>query len=360
MSQKQTVSINGRLYDARTGLPVTASHTTRKELRKQAAPTTAIHPQPKTQQRHTATTKQAQKIHSNVQKSQTLHRKFIKKPASASKPTAALQSTAVPVRKTKHIDTLQPAAKKTILAQSPRIKQIIEPSTPTTTPKSTPTQHTPAQIQHIDATSTTHPVVKRAHTRQTSKKNVAQSLPSAKEIKESTIKQVLDNAPAHHAKQHKQRMSPRRRLAGVVCGCAALILFAGYLTYLNVPNISVRVAAAQAGIDASYPGYHPDGYRLNGPIAFSEGKVQIKFAANTGESNFVLNQSRSTWDSSALLENYVREKSNDEYSVSQEKGLTIYTYEGNAAWVSGGILYTIDGNATLSTDQIHKIATSTS
>ena len=58
------------------------------------------------------------------------------------------------------------------------------------------------------------------------------------------------------------------------------------------------------------------------------------------------------------LENYVKEKSHDEYSTAQEKGLTIYNYGSNAAWVSGGILYTIDGDAPLSPDQIRKIATS--
>ena len=118
------------------------------------------------------------------------------------------------------------------------------------------------------------------------------------------------------------------------------------------------MAAAQAGIDASYPSYQPDGYKLYGPVAFSDGEVRMKFTANTGSTGFALTQSRSGWDSGALLENYVKEKSNGDYTTSQEKGITVYSYQGSAAWVSGGILYTIDGDAPLSPHQIRKIATS--
>jgi hypothetical protein len=41
-----------------------------------------------------------------------------------------------------------------------------------------------------------------------------------------------------------------------------------------------------------------------------------------------------------------------------ERGLTVYTYGSKAAWVNGGILYTLNGNAPLNSDQILKIASS--
>lgn len=204
-----------------------------------------------------------------------------------------------------------------------------------------------------------HPIQQRVHAVQAGKTQTPQTeLPTASVLKQAAINEAMDSAPSHHAKQHRQARSPRSRIIGAIFGCFALVLFGGYLTYLNVPNLSVRVAAAQAGIDASYPGYRPDGYRLDGPVAYSDGEVRMQFAANTGDTGFTLNQTKSSWDSSALLENFVRSESDDEYTTSQEKGITIYSYDGNAAWVSGGILYTIDGDAPLSPDQIRRIATS--
>jgi hypothetical protein len=209
-----------------------------------------------------------------------------------------------------------------------------------------------------------HPIVKRVHQTQAGRKQAvhsaktSQPVQSASVLKNAIVNEAVQNAPKHHAKQHKHGASKRLKLLSIVCGCAALMLFGGYLTYLNAPNLSVRVAGAQAGIDASYPSYHPDGYRLNGPVAFSEGEVSMKFVANSGTGSYTLEQSKSNWDSNALLENYIKRESGDNYSVSQEKGITVYNYKNQAAWVSGGILYTIKGNANLSPDQIRKIATS--
>lgn len=366
MSAKQTVTINGRQYDVVTGLPVQTEtpHTTRQSLR------TA-----KSNQSATVTQKHAispaATMHQKTQRSQTLNRKFVKKPelkpstsVAPATQAASVKVTAVPAIKHhpgRRIDGIRKVAStgsaaRTNLATAKAAKKkmhlqpVQAPIAPPVTIRQ-PAAETPAP----------HPALMRAHAVQAQKKHAAPveqpAAPAPSVLKQAAINEAMDNAPKHHAKQYKQK-SRRSRLLGLVSGFAALVLFAGYLTYLNVPNLSVRVAAAQAGIDASYPGYQPDGYKLNGPVAFSDGQVRMKFAANTGESGFTLSQSRSGWDSNALLENYVKEKSDGDYTTSREKGITVYSYKGNAAWVSGGILYTIDGDAPLSPDQIRKIATS--
>ena len=131
------------------------------------------------------------------------------------------------------------------------------------------------------------------------------------------------------------------------------------MTYINFPTISVRIASFQAGIKASYPEYSPEGYSVDGPISYTNDKVTIKFRAKTGSSKFVINQTKSSWDSSAVKIQADKE-SNNQTSESQEGGLTIYTYSDNTAaiWVNGGILYTISGNAKLTGEQIRHIATS--
>jgi hypothetical protein len=136
----------------------------------------------------------------------------------------------------------------------------------------------------------------------------------------------------------------------------ATLLLAGYFTYINLPNLSVRVAAAQAGIDASYPEYRPDGYRLTA-VNYNKGSVSLKFAANAGPQSYTITQQQTAWDSTAVKENYVTPNWGNDVVPYAERGLTIYAHEGNAAWVNGGIFYTISGDAPLSASQVRSIAT---
>lgn len=362
MSQKQTVVINGREYDARTGLPATGQ--TKVATRDALRGKNTVAP---TQKTHTAK-HPAQEVHTKTQRSQTLNRKFVKKPNSKAVPTpikAPVQPIVTQIPSRKRIDGMirpEPTGSRartnhqTVALQAK--KQPVQLQAPVQT-RPTMSQVKPKAQNNDIAPAMPHPAVTRAHTIQTVRREQSQKeIPSANTLKTSIINDTLANAPKHTHKQ-LHHISKRMQLTSIICGCAALVLFGGYLTYLNVPNISVKVAAAQAGIDASYPSYQPDGYKLNGPVAYNKGSVKMQFAANTGSSGFTLQQSRSNWDSNALLENYIKSKTND-YTITQDKGITIYTYGGNAAWVSGGILHTIDGNAPLSPDQIRKIATSLS
>lgn len=119
----------------------------------------------------------------------------------------------------------------------------------------------------------------------------------------------------------------------------------------------MRVAAVRAGISANYPQYNPDGYHFSGPITYQPGEVNISFKSNTNPKGFVIKQKTSTWDSQAVLDNYVA-KQTGTYLTYQERGLTVYSFGNRAAWVNGGLLYTIDGDAPLSSDQLLHIATS--
>lgn len=183
---------------------------------------------------------------------------------------------------------------------------------------------------------------------------------SSKELKEALIRERLAEATPNHHEQHRTkrgRLTRQPRLATILTSSLALLLLAGYLTYINLPNISMRVAATRAGISANYPNYKPDGYHFAGPITYQPGEVNITFKSNTNERNFVIKQKASGWDSQAVLDNYVAKKTGT-YLTYQERGLTIYSFGNRAAWVNGGLLYTIEGNAPLSSDQLLKIATS--
>ncbi len=315
---ERTVIINGTEYDARTGMPVQRSG---------ASPAAKLAAKPKSQPRH------SHAIHNVTQKSQTLNRKTVKKAVGP-----AIQSRAKP--------GLRPDIKK-----STAISKFAPHPAGIKLPKAT-----------ADIGPVAHPLAAKAsqHMQAKAEQKATASAPKPSQvIKQEAVAKAMESAPSHSAStQQVKRRKRFPRILSIASASLALLLLGGYFTYLNMPNLSVRVAAAQAGINATYPSYHPDGYSLNGPVAYDKGEVHMKFASNSGPQSFTVDQTKSNWDSSAVLENYVSKKVGDNYITYNEHGLTIYTFGGNAAWVNGGILYTISGDAPLSGDQIRHIATS--
>ena len=328
MAQTRTVSINGKHYDARTGLPVensgdsvevveTVTETPTEAARSQAAVA-------------------ATAVHQTTQKSKTLRRPKAKKTpishAAQSKKKGAMDIVSRSSRTVHRSPAISRFAAAPVIA------------TPTATAQ--------------DEAPVAHPLVKKhTATHATTKQHPSQkkAQPSAAALKEHAIQKAFE--ASQPAKQHKAKKRFPRILS-TASASLAIILLAGYLTYLNMPTISIRVAAAQSGINASYPSYRPTGYRLSGPIAYNDGEVSMRFASNSGPRNFTVTEKKTNWDSSAVLENHVQPKSNGSYIPHKRGGLTIYTYGNNAAWVNGGILYTIEGDAPLSDEQILRIATS--
>ena len=193
---------------------------------------------------------------------------------------------------------------------------------------------------------------------QQSKKSAATPRPKRHKIftsKHRTNKPTTSVAPPPARQPAVRHWGRRLSVAGAM---VALLAFGGYLTYHNMPAIATRMAAAQAGINASFPSYQPSGYSLAGGISQQQGSVLMKFAANAGPGTFTLTQSRSDWDSSAVLANYVLPSFGRNFATTTSRGLTIYSTHNAAAWVNGGILYTIKGNAPLSSEQVERIAAS--
>lgn len=309
MNQK-TVTINGTAYDAHTGLPVSS----------RPASTT-----PAKQPAHSQT------IHKTTQKSQTLNRRIVKN--NVTKQPVTTEQIRPVIKKSPAISKFAPhPAKMTHVAPVADI----------------------APVQH-------HPIAAKAHHAQAlaaQQSSIQRALKPAQVIKQEAIANALEQAPKHSSEKQFKQPRTFSRFMSVGSAGIALLLLGGYFTYLNMPNLSVRVAAAQAGVNATYPEYRPDGYSLSGAVAYDQGEVNMKFASNGGPQNFTISQKKSSWDSSAVLNNYIKEKAGENYITYNERGLTVYTYGSNAAWVNDGILYTINGDAPLSSDQIRQIATS--
>lgn len=314
----ETVSINGRNYDKHTGMPLDDSEVDGNK------------------HNHAAS------FHSRMNRSKTLDRRYVKRKSENAEPAPTKEES-------KPSETVN----QTVVQESIVVNKIS---------KFAPRQKTGRNIDGIGPV--VHPMVQRIHAAKATKQpaTVKKVHKPSDVIKAEAISDALAIAPPHHRERHKEPKSTHKKLTGRIATLAtagtALLLLGGYFTYLNMPNLSVRVAAARAGINASYPSYQPSGYSISGPVAYDNGKVQMKFASNGSPQSFVLEQERSGWDSSAVLDDYVTPKAGENYSVTSEGGLTIYTWNGNAAWISGGILYTVSGDSNISPDQIRHMAAS--
>ncbi len=378
MATQKTITINGRAYDAVTGLPVESSKAsvtpsvvvpkrapqvapvTRPAVApvaKVTTPTTVAAPKP-TAKTPVKPVKPAaptvprgkavsETVQGNVQKSKTLMRRAAKKPTAPQKIVRRTQPG-------KHMDF----ARNTNVAKfapHPVVKEV-------KTASASPVKAAPVGSAHsagpVDKPAQPHPSAIRALAKADAKKQAqvkAARPATSKEVKDAAIEKALSTPKTKAKKTPKNKWIKR----GIIIGsCLLLVLVALFAVYKFIPSVSVSIAAAQAGIEARYPDFTPDGYSLNQPVTYADGEVNLTFKSNSNDSTYSINQKRSSWDSSATLDNVVIPEVGQNYATTKERGLTIYTYDKGAAWVNGGILYTISGDAQLSGDQIRRIATS--
>jgi hypothetical protein len=179
--------------------------------------------------------------------------------------------------------------------------------------------------------------------------------PSSNDIFEAALAHATshqEKTPAHA----KHRSSPRRRLVNVMAGVGAFLLIGGFVTYMNMTNIEMRVASMRAGFHAQMPAYQPTGYALDGGIESAEGKVAMNF--RSGDRLYTVTQEASDWNSSTLLDQTAAQRGAPSQTI-QSKGRTIYIYDdSNATWVNGGVRYQVNGNAPLHADELVSLATS--
>ena len=179
-----------------------------------------------------------------------------------------------------------------------------------------------------------------------------------RDIKDSAIKTALksvdmietsDTARPTATISTKNTFGAKRLI--LAFGCAALAVgVIGYFVSVNTPDLSVRVAAMQSGIEATYPSYIPRGYSLS-DIVSEEGKLTM--------TSFTLSEEKSAWDNEALESNYVHSTWGSNYTSIREQGITIFISGSDATWVNGGLVYKIDASGNnLTKKQIKSIVTS--
>lgn len=340
MASKNYVIINGRAYNTITGMVMDDIDVKETEIKKEQS----------ISRRGTSVSN----IHAaHVQKSSTLNRRHVKMPQRT--PLAAKPQKA-------RVDVKQHVAVKkfsTPITSKPAPQKIAINRPAETHPVTRRAQQRPLSVntklrkERQPLTMNNNPLVAVAP-QKIEKPIVAKT---SKQLKNEAIEKALSNEIISNKKaRRRQKKGGTLRWLNTFSVGFAVMLLGGYLTYLSMPNISIKMAAVQSGIDAKYPGYKPDGYALNGPIKFKSGEVSMKYAYADGSSGYTITQQKSSWNSSAVKEFFSEKHKNP--NTTMIDGLTIYSGGKEAAWVNGGILYQISGDANLSSSQIEKIATS--
>lgn len=258
---------------------------------------------------------------------------------AATKVTVSVSEQTTPTTLKQPVSTTpkQPAALTPKPSTAPTSKQPattipVKPEPIATTPKTTP--DLPAQV---------HPLQRSAN-RQIRARKQQPAKPSSREIKDRAIKQALrsvatmSEAPAQPIKHRKS--GAKRFVLAFTCAAACLAAIVWFVSN-NIPDVSVRVAAMQTGIEATYPSYVPMDYSLSDIIS-EDGKLTMIFSG-PDDARFTLVQEKSSWDSATLLRNYVEPTWGEEYITTHEQGITIYisNQTNDSTWVNGGIRYSI-------------------
>lgn len=319
MKTKHKITINGTAYDAITGLPVNSTKKPSVKTKNTASTKTTIDIK-------RAPVSSAKSIHRPAKKSTTLKRTYLTAPKSQV-PVVAEKRTPVKVTRSAKIYHFAPHPEPLLKSKPGETKIVGDVLFPATKTKTTGRSPLPSSV------------VKEKLIENASKK-VSTQKKTVKSKKKSLFSKPLK----------------RRHIFAI---SVALLFIGGYLMFQNMPGLSMRMAASEAGMAAKYPTYNPDGYRFVGPISYQPGEVELNFKSNSDNSKgYTVRQKVSGWNSTAVLDNLVARESKGDYVANSQGGVIVYTYGSNAAWSNGGILYTIDSNTNLSNEQLLHIASS--
>ncbi len=276
------------------------------------------------------------------QKSKTLMRTVVKKP-SLSKKQQSLSTDIKPIKR-RVLNNPKREARADSVKKSSLIKKFS-----TNSNKSNSKSEKKAVSDPVSEVILTHNPTRQA--RQPKANQFDKALQNANSHKQSKIKKP----------SRRKHMASRLKISPSLLNLAIIVLIVGiigsYIAVNNAPNISMRIAAARSGVNASLPGYQPAGFNIKGPISYQPGQISVIYKAKNDERSYTVNQTKSQWDSESLLKNYVAVNQRP-YQTFQEKGKTIYISNNNASWVDGGIWYEIKGSSALNSDQLIRIANS--
>ena len=342
---QHVIELNGRRYDALTGKMLPLHETPAQKAAPRHSPSHSIDGFTKVKSHAPRRVASTVTPHHSVQKSQTLMRKAVKKPA-AIQPLHGRANLHKP-NATHHVKHAADIATSQYTPPAERVNRAVHTKQSTLINRFGAEMGTMMQSQQAAPAPVQQPAPAPV---------AAPEAPSHIEAAVAHAAPKLKKAPVHHRVAHKMRIKPRT--LSVSAAVFAFMLLGSFYAYNNAANLSMRVAAMKSDVRGSLPAYKPAGFAISGPIKYQPGEIVVAYKSNSDDRHFEITQKTSNWDTDALRENYVAPMKTA-YQTVQEKGKTIYLYDDSSAtWVDGGVWYKIDGTSQLNTDQVLKIADS--
>lgn len=326
---RDEIIINGKKYDAITGKLLSVPKNNRKDVKNDIS-----------------------KIHNNLQRSNTLNRKYVSVPKRQN--ISLHQEEMISQFKRRH--DYQEAILRARESQATREDEFLISRFSSNRKVISPISK--KQIEEVEkiAPFEEHPLAKKANEELRAKKAQKQEI-SNQEVKAFAISQAIEKSRQESKKSKQKGFFSNKKFLSFSLSFAVAIFGVGYLTYTNLPEISSWISEIQSGMTVETPSYIADGYSPKG-LAYFDGK-NVNFEYKKNNSNYKIQQTQSDWDSSALLQNYVNQKWSEDYSTTYSNGLTIYSnHRGESVWVNNGKLYRVEASDKISDNEIRKIATS--
>lgn len=369
-THKNTIVINGKLYDTTTGKPVASHPSNYKNFNQE----NIIHPESKSttndqdEFKITVRTKansiedrhmrhdgvRAHNIHHKTDQPKTLMRSAVNNPKDKPLISRVIPQADQPKHTIFRHGNIDRELRASINLKSKRISRF-EPNQAKVNQR---TEHVPVKIapkefeeEKIYVTKQAPPIDFNKYTDQENKALTTSNL----------FEQALLNSTSHKQKSPKKILSKKnhkasRQIIKIASSLTAFILITGAILYHNQTGYAVRQASVKAGFAASLPEYKPIGFKLEKNVQSNYGAVTLRYISNTSQDQFEINQTRSDIDES-ILESSL-ENSIDKY-VTYSGNQKILIYNGsNAKWLKNGVLYSLQGNVSLSAQQITNIVDS--
>ena len=349
------IEINGKRYDASTGVALSHAPSAVTPAKPKATVVVSAKPPVKSPQGHTRKLSAPHHVSRSPAPASTLMRQVVQKPGQGIKRrlraygnTDALVETPPVLEAKQSVRRLdeQRLEHARHISKSRFIKRF-SALTPTAGPavfQAPPSSPAPSLLQPQPASA-----------RQPARTRVQDKHPA-------TTADLLERA-IQQANSHRQPLAPKpssnraKRNAGISASVALAVVLLGLIITQNLSNVRLQMASAKAGFSASLPDYRPSGYSL-GQLSYTSGVVSADFHSNSDGEYYTVTQKRSSWDSSALRNNFVA-SAGSQYQTVTAGGRTIYLYgQGSATWINGSVWYIVQSNGALSDRQLVDLATS--
>lgn len=335
-NSQNTITLNGNIYDAKTGLPI-------KGQRKASALVTKTKP-------HKVTPKPSIKNinsipvvretkhlkHHQPQKTKTLMNRVTKKP---NKSTIQPTSTIIPIT-SRHRRAISITKSSLISRFGSNAYGVTKKSAhiPVKTASVTPiVNHKPLHYSLDPLRETAHEV----------RDIFTDAIANANNFQQSPISKTRSKKNYKHI---------------IRAGSSTLVVvfLIGFIFLQNKTNLEVMIASNRAGVSGVIPKYIPSNYKYDF-LEYSPGIISITFTSTNNLKTFNVSHKKSNWNSETLYSNLVASKANNSNYIQNitNQDRTIYIdNNNNASWISHNSIYQIEGNSDLTKDQILKIASS--